>query len=366
MIFLSGSKAALYGGTTTIIDFVTPQKHQSLNNAIEHRKADASLSKTNCFFHVSPIEWRDSMESEIINCINNGFKSFKIYMAYKSSIGLNDDVLFNVMNAVGKAGSMVTVHCELGDEIEELRNKFANEGKLSPKYHTLSRPAKLEASAVKRAIFLVQKASCPIYIVHVSSKLSLKYIAEAQANGQKVFAETCPQYLLLDDSKYSGSFSRTSPYVMSPPLRKKEDNNALWEAINNGVIQTVGTDHCSFTLKQKEIGKNDFRQIPNGAGGVEHRLSLLYMYGVLTNKISINKFVEVTSANAAKLFGLYPKKGVIAVGSDADIIVWSKQNENIISAKTHRQNCDNNIFEGVKTIGMPSVIIKSGEIITLS
>jgi len=361
--FLSGSNAALHGGTTSLIDFVTPKKGQSLEKAIEQRKLEAANCQTNLFFHVSPIEWRNSMENEIKSCFNHGFKSFKVYMAYKNSIGLNDDVLFNVMKAVGKAGGIITVHCELGDEIEELRNKFAEEGKLSPEYHPLSRPPELEAEAVKKAIEFAKKANCPIYIVHVSSKKSLKYIADAQTKGQAVMAETCPQYLLLDDSKYIGDFEQAAPFVMSPPLRKKEDNNELWKAIANGTIQTIGTDHCPFTLKQKEAGKNDFRSIPNGAGSVEHRLALLYTFGVLTGKISINQFVALTSTNAAKIFGLFPKKGSIAIGSDADIVVWDKKIENIISAKSHYSNSDISNYEGTKTIGAPKFIIINGNVV---
>jgi len=356
--FFTGSNAALYGGTTTIIDFVTPKKGQLLAEAIELRKEEAKNCLTNYSFHVSPIEWRDSIEQEILDCINNeGFKSFKVYMAYKDSIGLNDDVLLKIMKAVGKAGGMVTAHCELGDDIEVLRNKFASENKLSLKYHPLSRPAKLEAKAVKKAIELAKKAKCPLYIVHVSTKDSLKYIAQAQKKGQQVFAETCPQYLLLDESKYQGSFDQTAVFVMSPPLRKKEDNEALWEAIRNGTIKTIGTDHCPFTLKQKEMGINDFRKIPSGAGGVEHRLALLYTFGVLTGKISMNQFVAFTSTNASKIFGMFPAKGIIAIGADADIVVWNPETRNTISTVTHHQNCDINIYEGIKTQGTPEFVI---------
>jgi dihydropyrimidinase len=360
--FYTGSNAALQGGTTTIIDFVTPQKGQSLSDAIGQRKLEAAKSLTNTYFHVSPIEWRESMEEEIIKSFDDGFKSFKVYMAYKSSIGLNDDVLLKVMKAVSKAGGIVTVHCELGDDIDELRDKYAQEGKLTPEYHPLSRPNKYEAEAVKKAIELAKEANCPIYIVHVSTNESLKYIKEAQANKQVVYAETCHQYLLLDDSKYIGDFKQTAPYVMSPPLRKKKDNDSLWLAIANGTIKTIGTDHCPFTLKQKETGKKDFRFIPNGAGGVEHRLALLYTYGVLENKISINEFVALTSTNAAKIFGLFPAKGIIEVGSDADIVIWEKQKENTISVTTHHQNCDINIYEGIKTIGYPKHVIIGGDI----
>ena len=284
-------------------------------------------------------------------------------MAYKDCIGLNDDVLLKVMKAVGKAGGMVTAHCELGDEIEILRNKFAAENKLAPVYHPLSRPPEAEALAVKKAIELAEQANCPLYIVHVSSKESLTHIANAKNKGQEVYAETCPQYLLLDDTKYTGEFDKTAPFIISPPLRKKEDNEALWKELAGGIIQTVGTDHCPFTLEQKRAGNGDFTKIPNGAGGVEHRLSLLYTYGVLTGQITISRFVELVSTMPAKIFGLYPKKGAIKVGSDADIVIWDPGKESIISAKTHHQNCDNNIYEGMKVKGAAQYVIVNGKIV---
>ena len=361
--FYSGSKAALFGGTTSIIDFVTPLKGEKLDIAIEKRKLEAQKCNIDYSFHVSPIEWRDTIENEINNFISKGLRSFKVYMAYKDTIGLDDELLFKVMKTVGKAGGMITVHCELGDKIEILRNKFVSENCLSPEFHPLSRPSEFEAKAVKKAINFAKKADCPIYIVHVSTKESLVNIREAQKNGQKVYAETCPQYLLLDDSKYIGDFENAAPFVMSPPLRKKEDIDALWEAVSDGTIQTVGTDHCPFNFKQKESGRDDFRKIPNGAGGVEHRLALLYTYGVLKDKISLNQFVDLTSTNAAKIFRLYPEKGIIEVGSDADLVVWNQKTENIISASTHHQNCDNNIYEGIKTIGSPIFVIQSGRVV---
>ena len=362
--FLTGSKAALYGGTTTIIDFVTPKKGQLLSDAIALRKTEAEGCLTDYSFHVSPVEWRDSMEQEIADCMEKeGFRSFKVYMAYKDSIGLNDDVLLKVMKAVGKAGGMVTAHCELGDEIEILRNKFAAENKLAPVYHPLSRPPEAEALAVKKAIELAGEANCPLYIVHVSSKESLAHIAKAKNKGQEVYAETCPQYLVLDDSKFEGSFEEVSKFVFSPPLRKKADNEALWEALKSGVIDTVGTDHCPFTQEQKNRGRNDFREIPNGAGGVEHSLSLLYTYGVLAKKISIGQFVVITSANAAKIFGMFSDKGKIEKGADADLVIWNPKTEKTISANTHCSNCDLDIYEGFKITGDPEIVIRNGIIV---
>lgn len=364
--FYSGSKAALYGGTTTIIDFVTPKKGQSLISALEERKKEAKKSLIDYSFHVSPIEWKSTTKEEIRICIQEkGITSFKMYMAYKSSIGLEDKDIYKVMKAVGKYGGIVTMHCEMGDEIEILRKSFAKNGQLSPKYHPLSRPAKMESKAVKVAIELAEKSNCPLYIVHVSSKKSLKDIKKAQKRGQKVYAETCPQYLFLNDSKYSGNFEETAPFVMSPPLRKPKDNISLWKSIINNEIQTIGTDHCPFMMNQKKKGKNDFRKIPNGAGGVEHRMALLFTHGVLEGKISLNEFVKLTSTNAAKIFGLYPQKGEIAVGSDADFVIWDQNQKNEISAKSHKQNCDSNIYEGIKTIGSPRYVIRKGQVVII-
>ncbi len=360
--FYTGSKAALFGGTTTIIDFVTPQKGQSLTEALKQRKKEAESSIISYSFHVSPVQWTESTEQEINEIINKGINSFKVYMAYKESIGLNDEDLFKVMKAVGKAGGIVTVHAELGDDIEELRNAYFKQGKTEPKYHPLSRPDTMEADAVKKAIELAEKANCPLYIVHVSAKKSLEHIRKAQQKGQKVYAETCPHYLLLDDKKYEGVFEQTAAFVLSPPIRKKEDNQALWEAMVNNIIQTAGTDHCPFTLEQKKKGQTDFRKIPNGAGGVEHRLALLYTYGVLQNKLSINKFVDLISTQTAKIFGLYPRKGEIAIGADADLVIWNPDKKNVISSKTHHQNCDINIFEGISTKGAAEFVIINGEI----
>jgi len=361
--FLSGSRAALFGGTTTLIDFVTPHKGEPLREALIKRKAEAANCLTDYAFHVSPVEWRNSMPAEIKACVEEeGSPSFKVYMAYKESIGLEDEDLQKVFHAVAEAGGMVTAHCELGDEIEELRNRFVKNGQTTPAFHPLSRPARLEAAAVEKAIGFAAEASCSFYIVHVSAAASLKPIRQAQQRGQKVFAESCPHYLLLDDSRYRGSFEQTAPFVLSPPLRKKSDNRALWDALADGTIQSMGTDHCPFTMDQKRNGLHDFRKIANGAGSVEHRLALLYTYGVLQNKISLNRFVELTSTQPAKIFGLYPRKGALLPGSDADIVIWNPEKEQVISAQTHHMHCDTDIYEGFKTRGAPEYVIVRGEL----
>jgi dihydropyrimidinase len=361
--FLTGSKAALYGGTTTLLDFVTPKKGESLTDALRQRKEEAQNSLIDYSFHVTPVEWRDTTEQEITDCIKLGATSFKVYMAYNETIGLNENDLLKVMKVVGKAGGIVTVHCESGKEIEILRNKYFEEHHFTPEFHPLSRPYNLETVAVKRAIDLAKVADCPLYIVHVSAKESVKHIQEAQSIGQRVFAETCPQYMLLDDSKYEGDFTRTAPFVISPPLRKKEDNEALWDAISKGIINTLGTDHCPFNLCQKEKGLSDFRKIPNGAGGVEHRLGLLYTYGVLEKRITINQMVDLFSTQPAKIFGLYPAKGEIIIGSDADLVIWNPDTETTISTRTHHQNSDINIYEGINTNGVAEYVISSGMIV---
>jgi dihydropyrimidinase len=309
------------------------------------------------------VEWRDSTADEILECIHeHGIKSFKCYMAYKSTVGLDDDDLFKVMQVVGKAGALVTLHCEDGDAIARLRNQYAQRTMPAAKAHLMSRPPELEAEAVKNAITLAKKAQCPIYIVHVSSLLSLAHIREAQKNGQAVYAETCPQYLLLDKSSYSLDFEQAAAFVMSPPLRTVKDNEALWESLAKGSIATLGTDHCPFTLKQKMQGQEDFRKIPNGAGGIEHRLALLYSYGFLKNKIDLQRFVEITSTRAAQTFGLYPRKGIIAQGADADLVIWNPKTANIISSQSHHQNSNLNIYEGNETLGAAETVIAGGKI----
>lgn len=361
--FYTGSIAALHGGTTTIIDFVTPQPGQSLVDALEARKKEAAHSRIDYTFHVSPIEWRESTAKEIEACFEQGITSFKIYMAYKQAVGLEDDEVENVLQTVGRLGGMVTVHAEMGDEIDALRDQSAAAGRLGPDAHHATRPNYTEADAVKKVIDMAAAASCPLYVVHVSTRESMEHIRNAQANGQQVIAETCPHYLLLDESKYAGPFEETVKYVLSPPLRTKDDQAALWQALKDGDISTIGTDHCPFTLAQKSAGKDDFRKVPNGAGGVEHRIALLYTFGVLQEKISFQKMVDVACTQPAKIFGLYPQKGEIKAGSDADIVIWNPNSKNIISAENHHQNSDLNIYEGFTSRGNTKWVIRSGELV---
>ncbi|NOX45616.1 MAG: dihydropyrimidinase [Chlorobi bacterium] len=350
--FLSGSKAALAGGTTSIIDFVTPKRGQSFIEAYEERDALARESIIDYKFHVSPTWWGNNSahEMEFLKK-EKGVHSFKCYMAYRDSIGIDDETLLKVMKTAKRIKALVTLHAEIDEIIVANRKRYIREGKTSPLYHPLSRPPKAEIKAVEKAIKMAASVNCPIYFVHVSTDGAIKLIQEAQQYGQEVYAETCPQYLLLDDSVYNQDFEKAAPFVLSPPLRKKEDQEALWEAIAQGNIQTIGTDHCPFNLHgQKDLGKDDFTKIANGAGGVEHRMSLLYTYGVLEGRISFQQFIDITSKNAAQIFQ-FDGKGELKIGMDADLVIWGENKELVISAKTHHQRCDSNIYEGMEVKG---------------
>ena len=362
--FLSGSRAALMGGTTTLFDFVTPAPGELLPAALALRQAEAHAAVTNLFLHVSPTIWRKTMPDEMAECVEKSHtRSFKCYLAYLDTIGLLPEALEKVMKEAARLNATVLVHCEEGKEVARLREKYAKSNLPVATAHYLSRPPELEAQAVDTAIGLARKTGCKLYIVHVSAAESLVLIAKAQAAGQKVVAETCPHYLLLDEQKYHQTFIEAAPYIISPPLRKAEHQQALWKALADGTIQTIGSDHCPFLLQQKMEGKNDLRKIPNGAGGAEHRLSLLYTYGVLTGKISLNRFVELTSTNAARIFGLYPAKGIITPGADADIVVWNPEKASIISHRTHHQHCDSNIYEGMQTKGAADYVVLDGRVV---
>lgn len=359
--FESGSIAALYGGTTTLIDFVTPSRGQSLISALDERIAEAKNCLCDYSFHVSPVDWHTGIEGEMLQCISRGFTSFKVYLAYKDTVGISDQTLHNVMQIAAQNGAMVTAHCELDDKIKDFSNKYFADGCVAPYFHKMAHAPATELAAIKGAIKIAQQTGCPLYVVHVSVGGSLKHIALAQQNGQPVYAETCPHYLLLDDSVYEGDFDQTVKYVLSPPLRTKRDQDELWLGVQNKTIQTIGTDHCPFSLAQKSVGKDDFRKIPNGGGGIEHRLELLYTYGVLQNRISMNRMVDILSTQPAKIFGL-KHKGEVAVGFDADLVIWNPNHSKTISAQTHHSTADISIFEGYRTQGVASTVIKSGKI----
>jgi dihydropyrimidinase len=362
--FDSGTRAALAGGTTCIVDFVTPVRGRSIVEAVEMRLMEASKSHIDYIFHVSPVEVGPRTAEEMRKCMESyGIRSFKVYMAYRSSIGLKKADILAVMRTAGSLGGMVAIHCEADHVIESLRLRLAREGRLLPSDHPLSRPPEAESLAVQEAIAMATSACCPLYIVHVSSGQSLHYISRALKEGQAVYAETCPQYLLLDDSLYEEPFDRACAAVLSPPLRKKMDRTSLWEAIQAGVISTIGTDHCPFNLSQKQAGIHDFRRIPNGAGGVEHRLGLLHTYGVLKNIISMSDLVRLTATMPSRIFGLYPRKGIIRAGSDADICIWDPMYRSVISANTHVMRCDMDVYEGMEVVGRAETVISGGKVL---
>ena len=365
--FISGSKAALAGGTTTMIDFVTPHRGQSLKEAYRLRKAETAASHINCGLHQGISEWNTAIAREVIPMIEKeGVRSFKAYLAYRESIGIGYDELEELMRIAGSAGALVMVHCEDGGMVSHLQQSFLKEGKTRPAFHASSRPPEAEISAIERVIELSGRTGCKTYIVHISTRKGAEIVGTAKKAGVRVYGETCPQYLLLDDSVYSPDRSDADvlPYIISPPIRGKKEQQGLWEALADGFIDVVSTDHCPFNLHgQKDLGMNNFTRIPNGAGGIEHRLSLIYTYGVLSGRISLNRFVELVSANPAEIFGMGLTKGRIKPGYDADILIWDPDFSGIISVKNHIQHCDSEIYEGFKVKGRAEKVILDGEIV---
>jgi dihydropyrimidinase len=361
--FYTGSIAALSGGTTTIIDFVTPSRNQSLVEAYQLRKRDAETSLIDYKFHMGISGFNEHTLPDIANCIQKeGITSFKTYLAYRNTIGIDYISLEKIMRQLSSTNAVLMIHCEDGDEIQALQNDFILNGNTSPLYHALSRPEKVESDAVAKVLELAQSTKCKTYLVHISSKNSIKQIADYKKISE-VFAETCPQYLFLDKDNYNKPLPDSLKYVISPPLRDKESMDALWENISSGIVDVISTDHCPFnTFGQKDKGQNNFTRIPNGAGGIEYRLPLLYTYGVLQNRITLQRFVELTSTHAAKIFGLYPQKGILAVGSDADIVLWDPHIESAIDKNTQYQRCDSNIYEGKQVKGAPAYVITNGKI----
>jgi len=363
--FLSGSKAAISGGTTFLIDFVTPSRGQSLMKALAFRLKESNKCLVDYTLHMG-ITWYDGTIPEQMEwCVNEvGIKSFKAYLAYKGSIGIEYRELEQVMKKAASLNAIVLVHCEEGDVIVQNQTQFISEGKTEPLYHALSRPAEVESESVRKVIELCRKTKCKTYIVHTSTAKSIEYIRAAKKEGLPLFCETCPQYLLLDESVYSKPLPDSLKYVISPPIRSKLDQESLWLALADGTVDVISTDHCPFNTKgQKDVGINDFTKIPNGAGGIENRLAFLYTYGVLTQKISLQQFVGLTSTNASRIFDLYPQKGVVEIGSDADLVIWNPKPKSVISVKTQLQQCDSNIYEGLAIQGIAENVVRNGEIL---
>lgn len=359
----TGTLAALHGGTTMVIDFVLQTQGKSLYHALE---AWQGRSNGNCYgdysFHMAVTDFNEDTRKEVVRMIEEeGITSFKTFMAYKGALMIDDGQMVDLMQEVKKRGGMVTVHATNGDMIDKLIAKHRREGKLSPLYHYLSQPEITEAEASGRFTDMAYYTDVPAYIVHLTCEGALNQVRDATRRNQKVFVETCIQYLLLDASLYEKD-PEGAKWVMSPPLRQQKDQAALWAGINQGLVQIVGTDHCPFKWEQKMMGKDDFSKIPNGHPAIEHRMELLWSEGVETGKVSANKYVEVTSTKPAKIFGMYPKKGCIAVGSDADLVIFDPKQEHTISVDSHHMNVDYSAYEGWKVKGKCETVILRGKV----
>ncbi|MDY3015688.1 MAG: dihydropyrimidinase [Blautia sp.] len=347
--FETGTKAALLGGTTFVVDYASQDKGgHTLREGLKkwHDKADGKCS-CDYSFHMSVVEWNPETEAEIQDMIDEGITSFKLYMTYPAMI-VDDCDLYKILKKLGQCGCFAGVHCENAGVIDALIAEAKKEGRLGPENHPLVRPDTMEAEAVHRLLAIAKEADAPVMIVHLTNKKAYEEVMAARKKGQTVYAETCPQYLLLEDSVYSKPDFEGAVYVCAPPIRKKEDQDCLWEALGKEEIQTVATDQCSFSLEQKALGREDFTKIPGGLPGVQTRGTLLYTYGVREGKITEVQMCKLLSENPAKLYGVYPRKGVIQPGSDADIVILDPSREDVISAKTHAYNTDNNPFEGFK------------------
>ncbi|MGM9506401.1 dihydropyrimidinase [Larkinella sp. GY13] len=360
----TGTRAALHGGTTTVIDFVLQKQGHSLKDALADWNSRARGTAVGDYsFHMAVTDFNENTRAEIKHMIENeGITSFKTFMAYKGALMIDDRQMVALMQEVKKQGGMVTVHATNGDVIDYLVAKHRAEGKLAPLYHYLSQPEMTEAEASGRFADMADYTGCPAYIVHLTCEGALNAVRNATRRNQKLFVETCIQYLILDASLYEDDFEGAK-WVMSPPLREKKDQTTLWAGINQGLVQVVATDHCPFMWEQKLMGKDDFSKIPNGHPAIENRLELLYSEGVHTGKITLNKYVEVACTNPAKIFGLFPKKGTIAVGSDADLVLFDPAEKHMLSAKTHHMNVDYSAYEGWEITGKVKTVLLRGKVV---
>ncbi|TNE58688.1 MAG: dihydropyrimidinase [Alphaproteobacteria bacterium] len=362
--FFTGTAAAMAGGTTQIIDFVIPDPEQPLMAAYKDWRSWAEKAAADYSFHVAITWWDESVHQDMETLVmEEGVNSFKHFMAYKGAIMADDEILYNSFTRALELGAIPTVHAENGEMVIQLQQKLMSEGITGPKGHPLSRPPQAEGEAANRAIRLAEVIGTPLYVVHVSCRQALEEIIRARLEGHRVYGEVLAGHLLVDESVYdSQDFEYAAAHVMSPPFRAKEHQAALWKGLQSGSLQTTATDHCCFKADQKAMGKDDFTQIPNGTGGVEDRLAVLWHHGVNTGRLTRSEFVAATSTNAAKIFNIYPRKGSIHVGADADLVVWDPKATRTISAKTHHQNVDFNIFEGMTVEGTNSHTVSQGKI----
>ena len=365
--FESGQLSAAYGGTTTHVDFAIQAKGQTFNEGIAawHAKANGR-TYIDYGFHIIITDLEEGGTLEELGTLpeEHGVTSYKLLMAYKGVLQVDDSTLFKTMELARETGALVMIHGENGDAIDILVKRAVAEGNLSPGWHYRTRPSALEGEATNRAIQLAHIAGAPVYIVHVTCREAVEAIDRARRQGWPVFGESCPQYFLRDETDLDRSNFEGAKYVFSPPLRDVSHQPVLWHAIQSDILSTIGTDHCAFTFaEQKRLGIDDFSKIPNGGPGLEDRLVLMHHFGVKQGRISPNRFVELCSTNSAKLFGLYPKKGTIAVGSDADIVIFDPAKPKTISAATHHSACDYNLYEGTEVTGDVETVILRGNIL---
>jgi len=363
--FYSGTAAGLAGGTTMIIDFAIPNPQQNLLETYHQWRDWAEKSVSDYSFHVAVTWWDDSVYEDMGTLVrDHGVNSFKHFMAYKGAIMADDEILVNSFSRALELGAIPTVHAENGELVFRLQKELFEKGITGPEGHPLSRPPEVEGEAANRAIRIAEALGSPLYIVHNSCRQSLEAITRARNEGQRVFGEVLAGHLLVDDSVYRDpDFEIAAAHVMSPPFRSKENQEVLWHGLQSGNLQTTATDHCCFCADQKAMGKEDFRSIPNGTAGIENRMEVLWHHGVGTGRLTMNEFVKVTSTNAAQIFNIYPRKGSVSVGADADIVVWDPTASKTISAKTHKQNVDYNIFEGMTVTGGASHTISRGKLV---
>jgi dihydropyrimidinase len=364
--FESGTKAAAFGGTTSLIDFAIQSKGMKMREALDIWWNKAENKATIDYgLHMIVTDLPDAHLEDMNDMVHEGVSSFKLFMAYPGVLMVDDATIFKAMKQTAQNGALVCMHAENGSVIDTIVKRTLAEGKTAPIYHALTRPTSAEGEAVNRAIALSEMAGAPVYIVHLSSNDALEKVAEARDKGLPTYAETCPQYLFLSiEENMNKPGFEDAKYVFTPPLREKWHQDKLWAGLRKNTLQVVSTDHCPFCYKeQKELGKGDFTKIPNGGPGIEHRLQLLYSGGVGEKRISLNRWVELCSTTPAKMFGLYPRKGTIAAGSDADVVIWDPDKEYTISAHTHHMCTDYSMFEGKKMKGNAETVFSRGEVI---
>ena len=365
--FTSATVAAAFGGTTSVVDFCFQMPGQSFRAALDtwYEKIDRCKPVIDVGFHMAITDLHDGGSlDDLARVPDEGVTSYKVFMAYKGAVMVDDETLFKTCRVAAETGALVMVHAENGDVIDVLVKEALAEGKTEPKWHAATRPPITEGEATNRAIQLAHLAGAPLYVVHVTCKESIEPIARARQEGWRVMGETCPQYLFIDDTALDQPFAESAKYIYTPPPRPKEHQEHLWSALGSDVLSIVSTDHCPFRIKdQKTLGEGDFSKIPNGGPGIENRLHLLHHFGVNAGRFSMSRLVALTSTNVAKQFGLYPKKGTIAVGSDADIVVWDPKKKLTISAADHHSNIDYNLYEGIEVTGAPAVVLVRGKVV---